>query len=155
MVVKLKKAFQKPNSVVFIFWLLELKATKDYNNGQKVVWRFKSIVPFFYQWVSTAFIFLTASLLLIALALQTNADASCLPIPIQPGYLASQVSFLLFSHIYISYILSSSLVINTSKSIFSNLLRLSLSLRLFILLMVITYSSSSAAIQSQARLVGG
>jgi len=33
MVVKLKKAFQKPNSVVFIFWLLELKATKDYNNG--------------------------------------------------------------------------------------------------------------------------
>ena len=154
MVARLKKAFQKPNSAAFIFWLLELKATKDYNNGQGVVQQFKSIVPFFRQWVSMAFIFLTASLLLIALALQTNADASYLPIPIQLGYLASQASFLLFSYIYISYILSSSLVINTSKSVFSNLLCLSLSLRLFILPTVITYSSSSTAIQSQARLVG-
>ena len=148
MVVRLKKAFQKPNSAVFIFQLLELKATKDYNNGQGVVWRFKSTVLFFRQWASMAFTFLTASLLLIVLALQTKADASYLPIFIQLGCLASQVSFLPFSYIYISCILSSFLVINTSKSVFSNLLRLSLSLRLFILLTVITYSSSGVAIQS-------
>ena len=148
MVARLKKAFRKPNSAIFMFWLLELKVTKDYNNSQGAVQQFKSIVPFFRQQVSMAFTFLTASLLLIALALQTNADASCLPIPIQLGCLASQASFLPFSRIYISYILSSSLVINTSKSIFSNLLRLSLFLHLFILLMVITYSSSNAAVQS-------
>ena len=148
MVARLKKAFRKPNSVAFIFQLLELKATKNYNNSQGAVWQFKSMVPFFRQWVSMAFTFLTASLLLIALALQTNTDTSYLPIPIQLGCLASQASFLPFSYIYTSYILSSFLVINTSKSIFSNLLRLSLFLHLFILLMVIIYSSSSTAVQS-------
>ena len=154
---------------MFIFQLLEVKVTKNYNNNQRgyngggcnrggrdvggyhdqgTVYQFKSTVLCFRQYASIAFIFLIASLLLIALTLQTNADASCLPIPIQLTYLASQPSFLLFSHTYTSYILSSSLVIKTSKSLLLNLLRLFLSLRLFILLTVIIYYRSSIAIQS-------
>ena len=147
MLVTLKKAFQKPDSAVFTFQLLEPKVIKDCDDGQGVVYPFKSTVPFFRQYASTALTFLTASPLLIALTLQTNVDTSRLPIPIQLAYLASQLSFLLFSRIYISYILSSSLVINTSKNLFSNLLYLSLSLRLFILLTVIIYSSSSIAVR--------
>ena len=152
-VVRLKKAFQKLDRAVFIFQLLiEVKVNKDYNN---TVWRFKYIVGFFYQWASTAFRFLMASLLAIALALQTKIKASYLLIPMQLGYLASQVSFILYFYIYIFYILSSSSVIKTLESIFFNLLRLSLSLRLFILPTVIIYSSSSIAVQSRVRLVGG
>ena len=147
MLVILKKAFQKPNSAIFTLQLLELKATKDCEDNQGGVQRFKSTVPFFRQWVSIAFIFLTASLLLIALTLQTSVDTSYLPIPIQLAYLASQLSFLPFSRIYISYILSSSSVINTSKSLLSNLLYLSLSLYLFILLTIIIYSRSTIAVQ--------
>ena len=145
MVVKLKKGFQKPDRAVFIFQLVEVKVTKNYNNA---VQRFKSIVRFFRQWASTVFRFLIASLLVIVLALQTKVDASCLPIPIQLGCLASQVSFILFSHIYIFCTSSSSSVTKMLESVFFNLLHLSLSLRLFILLTVIIYSGSSVAIQS-------
>ena len=152
MVVRLKKAFQKPDRAVFMFQLVEVKVTKDCDDA---VWRFKSIVWFFRQQASTAFRFLIASLLVIALALQTKADASYLPIPIQLGYLASQASFVLFPRIYIYYRLSSSLVIKILESVFSNLLRLSLSLRLFILPIVIIYSSSSVAIQFLTRLADG
>ena len=175
-VVRLKKAFQKLNRAVFIFQLVEVKVTKDcdnnrrgrdrggYNGGgyniggchdQGAVCQLESTVPFFRQYASIAFTFLTAFPLLIALTLQTNADASRLPIPIQLAYLASQPSFLPFSRIYVSYILSSSLVIKTFKSLFSNLLRLSLSLRLFILPTVITYSRFGAAVQSRVRLLAG
>ena len=154
MLVRLKKAFQKLDSAAFIFWLLDVNITKDCNDNQGGydddwggVWRFKSTVPFFRQWASTAFRFLRASLLLIALALKTKAEASRLPIPIQLGQLASQASFVPFSRIYTSYILSSSSVTKTSESLFSNLLRLSLSLHLFILLTVIIYSSSGITVQ--------
>ena len=153
MLVMLKKAFQKPDSAAFIFWLLEVKVTKDCDdnwggyNDQGAVCQFKSIVPYFCQYTSTVFIFLIASTLLIALALQTNANAFYLPISIHLAYLASQLSFLLFSCMYIFYILSSFLVIKTFKSLLLNLLRLSLSLRLFILLTVIIYLRSSAAVQ--------
>ena len=155
MVAILKKAFRKPDRAAFIFQLLDIKVTKDYdnnqggyNNNQGGVQRFKSTVRFFRQWVSTAFRFLRASLLLIALALQTKADASRLPIPMQLGCLASQVSFVPFSRICISCILSSSLVIKILESLFSNLLHLSLSFRLFILLTVIIYSGCGVALQS-------
>ena len=143
MVARLKKAFQKLDRVVFIFQLVEVKVIKDCDN---IIQRFKSIVQFFCQQASTAFRFLIAFLLVIALALQTKADASCLLIPIQLGCLASQASFIPFSYIYIYCRSSSSSVIKMSESIFFNLLRLSLSLRLFILLTVIIYSSSSAAV---------
>ena len=155
MLVRLKKAFRKLDSAAFIFQLPDVNITKDcdnnqggYNDNQGGVWRFKSTVPFFRQWVNTAFRFLRASLLLIALALKTKAEASRLPIPMQLGQLVSQVSFVPFSRIYTSYILSSSLVIKTSESLFSNLLRLFLSFRLFILLTVIIYSRCGIGLQS-------
>ena len=155
MVAILKKAFWKLDRAAFIFQLLDVKVTKDCDNDQGgcnnnwgKIWRFKSMVRFFRQWVSIAFRFLRASLLLIALTLQTKADASHLPISMQLGCLASQVSFIPFSRIYISYILFFSLVIKILESLFFNLLRLSLSFRLFILLMVIIYSRCGIALQS-------
>src|SRR6266702_880571 len=73
----------------------------------------------------------------------------------QSGCLASQASFLPFSHIYASCILSSSSVTNTSESLFSNFLRLSLSLRLFTLPAVVAYSGSGVAVWFRVRLAGG
>jgi hypothetical protein len=97
MVATLKKAFRNPDRAAFIFWLLEMEVTKDCEDNWGGcednwggcednwggcednwggcednwggVWRFKSTVPFFRQWASTAFRFSTAFVLPIALAL--------------------------------------------------------------------------------------
>jgi len=69
MVVRSKEAFRKPDRAVFMFWLVEVKVTKDCEDA---VWRFKSMesmIRFFRQWASTAFRFSIASPLAIALAL--------------------------------------------------------------------------------------
>ncbi len=61
MLARLKKAFRKPDSAIFIFRLPDVKVTKDCDGDQGRVCRFKSTMPFFRQWVSTTFMFLTAS----------------------------------------------------------------------------------------------
>jgi len=63
---KVKESLSEPDRAVFMFWLMEVKVTKDCDDA---VWRFKSMVGFFRQWASTAFRFSIASLLAIVLAL--------------------------------------------------------------------------------------